>query len=85
MESQKFNLCWNEFDKAASTMLKNLVSDQHFTDVTISCDSDQTIQVCMRINVDLILPVEPFVQTECTQTVYNNCSKMFYFVDNLYE
>ena len=40
MESQKFNLCWNEFDKAASTMLKNLVSDQIFTDVTISCDSD---------------------------------------------
>ena len=55
MESQKFNLCWNEFDKAASTMLKNLVSDQIFTDVTISCDSDQTIQVNRKIKIEWIL------------------------------
>ena len=44
METQKFNLCWNEFDKAASLTLKCLVEDQDFTDVTISCD-DQQMQV----------------------------------------
>ena len=43
VEMQKFNLCWNEFDKAASATMKNLVSDQDFTDVTISCDDDETI------------------------------------------
>ena len=46
METQKFNLCWNEFDKAASLTLKCLVEDQDFTDVTISCD-DQQMQVCL--------------------------------------
>ena len=44
MEAQKFNLRWNEFDKAASLTLKSLVEDPDFTDVTISCD-DQQIQV----------------------------------------
>ena len=43
VELQKFNLCWNEFDKAASATLKNLVEDHNFTDVTISCDDDDTI------------------------------------------
>ena len=43
VEMQKFNLCWNEFDKAASATMKNLVADQDFTDVTISCDDDETI------------------------------------------
>ena len=43
VEMQKFNLCWNEFDKAASAIMKNLVADQDFTDVTISCDDDETI------------------------------------------
>ena len=44
MESQKFNLCWNEFDKAASQTLKNLISDQEFTDVTLTCDDDNQMQ-----------------------------------------
>ena len=43
VEMQKFNLCWNEFDKAASVTMKNLVADQDFTDVTITCDHDETI------------------------------------------
>ena len=46
MEPQKFNLCWNEFSVAASVTLKQLVGDTHFTDVTLSCDSeDQHLQV----------------------------------------
>ena len=46
MEPQKFNLCWNEFEVAASLTLKQLVRDTHFTDVTLSCDSeDQHLQV----------------------------------------
>ena len=49
METQKFNLCWNEFDKAASLTLKCLVEDQDFTDVTISCD-DQQMQVVLLIS-----------------------------------
>jgi len=44
MESQKFNLCWNEFDKAAGQTLRNLMCDQAFTDVTLTCDDDNQIQ-----------------------------------------
>ena len=43
MDSQKFNLCWNEFEIAASQTLKNLLSDQEFTDVTLTCDDDKQI------------------------------------------
>ena len=43
MDSQKFNLCWNEFDKAASETMRNLISDQEFTDVTLTCDDDNQI------------------------------------------
>ena len=52
MESQKFNLCWNEFDKAATSTFKQLVEDQHFTDVTIGCDGDDTIQVPGSIHLE---------------------------------
>ena len=43
MDSQKFNLCWNEYGKAASETLKNLITDQEFTDVTLTCDDDDQI------------------------------------------
>ena len=49
MENQKFNLCWNEFDKAATRLLKSLTGDEKFTDVTLTCDSEHSIQVQMSI------------------------------------
>ena len=55
MESQKFNLCWNEFDKAATSTFKQLVEDQHFTDVTIGCDGDDTIQVPTSIVFNILV------------------------------
>ena len=69
METQKFNLCWNEFDKAASLTLKCLVEDQDFTDVTISCD-DQQMQVMWMLAHFEVLPTVCSAKIMCKKA---NC------------
>ena len=41
---EKFNLSWNEFENCASKTVKDLLSDQDFTDVTLVCDEDKQIK-----------------------------------------
>ena len=38
-----YNLEWDEFQNHAGKMLKNLLNDQNFTDVTLACEGDKQI------------------------------------------
>ena len=43
MDSEKFNLSWNEFESCASNAIRGLFSDRNFTDVTLACDDNKQI------------------------------------------
>ena len=40
---EKFNLTWNEFEGNASGTIKNLFSDNSFSDVTLACDDNKQL------------------------------------------
>jgi len=39
-----YNLEWDEFQNNAGKMLKNLLNDQHLTDVTLACEGDKQLK-----------------------------------------
>jgi len=39
-----YNLEWDEFQNNAGKMLKNLLNDQHHTDVTLACEGDKQLK-----------------------------------------
>jgi len=44
MGTQKYNLCWNEFERSASHTFRSLLTDTEFTDVTIASHSGEGIK-----------------------------------------
>lgn len=44
MESQKFNLCWNDYEKCVSNTFRSLLTDQDFTDITLACDDGEGLK-----------------------------------------
>ena len=43
MNSEKFNLSWNDFENAASNTIKDLLSDENFTDVALVSEDGKQV------------------------------------------
>ena len=41
---ENFNICWEEFEKNASSTYRNLLLFQDFTDVTLACEGDKQVK-----------------------------------------
>merc|ERR1719186_1381258 len=44
MDTETFNLSWNDFDSSASNSFRKLINDKHFTDVTLACEDNKQIK-----------------------------------------
>lgn len=68
MECESYNLNWAEFNSYTSKTFKDLLSDQIFSDVTLVCDDDGTIQA----HKVILSACSPFFSRILTKNQHNH-------------
>ena len=68
MECESYNLNWAEFNSYTSKTFKDLLSDQHFSDVTLVCDDAETIQA----HKFILSACSPFFSRILTKNQHNH-------------
>ena len=68
MECESYNLNWAEFNTYTSKTFKDLLSDQNFSDVTLVCDDEETIQA----HKVILSACSPFFNRILTKNQHNH-------------
>ena len=68
MECESYNLNWAEFNSYTSKTFKDLLTDQIFSDVTLVCDDDETIQA----HKVILSACSPFFSRILTKNQHNH-------------